>query len=100
MGIENSASNQLFGGPPGRKIEPMTRATETVLANALLLEPGERAELAAELLASLDGPAEADANSAWAAEIKRRSEALDAGSTDLEAWENVKERIERGLRGR
>jgi hypothetical protein len=33
-----------------------------------------RAELAAELLAGLDGPADPDAESAWAAVIARRIE--------------------------
>jgi toxin ParE1/3/4 len=44
----------------------------TVLADALRLDDEARAELAAELLASLDGPADPDAESAWDAEIERR----------------------------
>lgn len=78
----------------------MTKAAESVLANALRLGPAERAELASELLASLDGPADVDAESAWAAEIRRRSEAIDAGGMDLEPWDDVKRRIEREILGR
>ena len=37
----------------------MSKAVRDVLADALRLEPESRAEVAAELLASLDGPADA-----------------------------------------
>ena len=46
-------------------MEKMTRATESILADAFRLDAKARAELAAELLASLDGPADPDAASAW-----------------------------------
>jgi putative addiction module component len=59
-----------------------------------------RAELAAELLASLDGPADPDAESAWDAEIDRRIEAIEAGTIRLEPWEQGKRRIEKDLLGR
>jgi putative addiction module component (TIGR02574 family) len=77
----------------------MTKATETVLANALRLGADERAELAAELLASLDGPADPDAEAAWAMEIKRRVRDIEEGSVELEPWENVKRRIETEILG-
>ena len=44
----------------------MTHATAAVLAEALRLDEQARAELAAELLASLDGPADTDAERASA----------------------------------
>jgi len=78
----------------------MTKAAESVLADALRLEPKVRAELAAELLASLDGPADPDVESAWAAEIEKRAAALAAGTLALEPWEDVKRRLERELLGR
>ena len=71
----------------------MTRATESVLADALRLDLKARAELAAELLASLDAPADADAATAWDKEIQRRVNALEAGTEKLESWESVKQRI-------
>ena len=92
--------NQLLGGLPPRKIYVMTKATETVLAEALRLDQAERAELASELLASLDGPKDPDAHEAWEAEIKRRVEAIDAGSAHLEPWERVRRRIEKEILGR
>jgi putative addiction module component (TIGR02574 family) len=78
----------------------MPKNATDVLADALRLEPDARAEVAAELLASLDGPAEPDAEAAWDAEIKRRIEAIEAGTIRLEPWAEVKRRIERDVLGR
>ena len=78
----------------------MTKGVESVLADALRLEPEARAELAAEILASLDGPADADAEAAWNIEIERRIEAIEAGQSPLEPWEQLKRRVERDLLGR
>jgi putative addiction module component (TIGR02574 family) len=78
----------------------MTDATKTVLADALRLDVDSRAELAAELLASLDGPADPDAEAAWAVEIERRVAAIEAGTVKLEPWDNVKRRIEKEILGR
>ena len=78
----------------------MTEATKTVLAEALRLDVDSRAELAAELLASLDGPADLEAEAAWAVEIERRVAAIEAGTVKLEPWENVKRRIEKEILGR
>jgi putative addiction module component (TIGR02574 family) len=78
----------------------MTKATEELLAEALRLDEGSRAQLAAELLASLDGPTDPDAESAWQDEIERRVADLKAGKMNLEPWDKVKRRIEKGILGR
>ncbi len=78
----------------------MTKATEAALAHALRLGVDERAELAAELLASLDGPGDPGVEAAWEAEIKRRVEAIDAGTVVLEPWDDVKRRIKNEILGR
>ena len=78
----------------------MSESTRLVFAEALRLEPKTRAELAAELLASLDGPADPDAEAAWDAEIERRVAAIEAGTIALEPWEQVKRRIEKDILGR
>jgi putative addiction module component (TIGR02574 family) len=78
----------------------MTKGTQAVLAEALRLDPAARAELAAEILASLDGPADPDAEAAWNDEIDRRIEAIEGGTIRLEPWELVKRRIEKNLLGR
>ena len=78
----------------------MSKATRSVCADALRLEPDTRAELAAELLASLDGPQDPDAETAWDAEIERRVAAIEAGTISLEPWADVKRRIEKEILGR
>lgn len=78
----------------------MTKATAALLADALRLDADARAALAAELLASLDGPEDADAEAAWQVEIERRVAAIEAGTIGLEPWDRVKERIEKDILGR
>jgi putative addiction module component (TIGR02574 family) len=78
----------------------MTKTSESVLADALRLDAKARAELAVELLASLDGPTDADAAAAWEEEIQRRVDALEAGTEKLESWESVKRRISHDILGR
>jgi putative addiction module component (TIGR02574 family) len=78
----------------------MTKPAAAVLADALRLDLNARAEVAAELLASLDGPADADAETAWAIEIERRVAAIEAGTVKLEPWDDVKRRIEKEILGR
>ena len=72
----------------------MTKGAEVVLADALRLDLDARAQVAAELLASLDGPADPSAEAAWAAEIEQRVAAIEAGTAKLEPWEDVKRRVE------
>ena len=78
----------------------MSKAIDDVLAKALRLDPQARAELISELLASLEGPPDPDAGSAWEEEIRRRVAAIEAGTVKLEPWEAVKSRIEKVLRKR
>lgn len=61
----------------------MTDRARKVLNDALELSLHERAELAANLLASLDGEPEANVEAAWAAEIERESPDGDV------PWETV-----------
>lgn len=56
---------------------------EEVRSEALSLSESERAELAHSLVASLDGPADRDAEQAWDAEIQRRLAEVDAGTAQL-----------------
>jgi putative addiction module component (TIGR02574 family) len=76
----------------------MTR--EALLQEALKLPHTERADVAAELLASLDEePADSleEVEKAWAAEIERRARRVLAGESEGVPWEQVKRRIERRL---
>ena len=71
-----------------------------MLAEALRLDLDARAEVAAELLASLDGPTDPGAEAAWAVEIERRVAAIEAGTVKLESWGDVRRRIEKEILGR
>lgn len=72
----------------------MTR--EAVLQDALRLPRRERADIAAELLASLDDELTDDPQElekAWAAEIERRARRVLAGESTGTPWEDVKQRV-------
>jgi putative addiction module component (TIGR02574 family) len=75
----------------------MTKIAEKVLSEALTLDTRERADVAARLLASLDGEPDDDVEAAWAAEVARRIEEIEAGRVELVPWEGVERRIEREI---
>ena len=58
-------------------------ALEKVRSEALSLSEVERAELAYNLVASLDGPPDSDVERAWDLEIARRLSEIDAGTARL-----------------
>jgi putative addiction module component (TIGR02574 family) len=64
------------------------------LRDAILQLPEEdRAWLAAEILASLEGPADAGVESAWEEEIDRRVAEIESGAVELLDWQVVKTRF-------
>jgi putative addiction module component (TIGR02574 family) len=68
----------------------MSERVRKLLDDAMDLPVSERAELAADLLASLDGEQEADVGAAWASEIERRAREALANPDDDVAWETVR----------
>ena len=76
----------------------MTRAAETLLQEALALPVGERAEVAAELLASLDGEPEEGVEAAWTSEIQRRADRVVRGEANGRPWSEVLGDLERRRR--
>ena len=56
---------------------------EKVCSEALTLSEAERAELAYNLVVSLDGPPDPDAEKAWDMEIMRRLSEIDSGTANL-----------------
>src|SRR5713226_2241250 len=77
---------------PRRKIMGSS-ALERVRAEALNLSESERAELAHNLVASLDGPADSDAEKAWDAEIQRRLSEIDSETANLIDREEFRRRM-------
>lgn len=80
----------------------MTDHGETVLREALALPSDERAQVAADLLASLDEKREPamTVSSSWAVEIERRAREVLRGQSSSEAWEVTRDRIADELHSR
>ena len=56
---------------------------ESITSIAMALPERERAQLARDLVASLDGPADSSVAEAWDAEICRRINDIEAGRAEL-----------------
>jgi putative addiction module component (TIGR02574 family) len=61
-----------------------------LLKKALALPDHDRAELAGNLLDSLDTAVDEDADAAWQAEIARRLRDFEAGKTKSIPWDEVR----------
>ena len=79
----------------GRYDRTMSKTADDILNSAKRLSTAERAELAAALLASLDGEPEEDVEAAWAAEIQRRVERVKSGEAKGRPWTEVREHLKR-----
>lgn len=78
----------------------MDSQADSVLDAALKLPEKERARLAAELVASLDGERDDGVEAAWAAEVEQRKTEADRGDAGLVPWEQVKDDVKTALKGR
>jgi len=63
-----------------------------LLEEALSLDPKQRARIAPRLIGSLE-EADVDAEALWRQEIRRRIDAIEAGTAELEDWETVRGRV-------
>lgn len=87
----------LMDGAARGSLVSVSKVGEKLLEDALKLGLPERAELVAELLASLDGAPDEDAEAAWAAEIERRAARARSGDDPGRPWPEVRDRIRNGL---
>jgi len=72
----------------------MTKNAEAILRDALDLDEGERAEMAAALLESLEPAAdEHEIELAWREEVKRRVAEIDGRQAELIPWETVRDQL-------
>mgnify|MGYP003461005549 FL=1 len=78
----------------------MTAQAQSILREAMKLPPEERADVATELLASLDDADEpqAEVEAAWAAETERRARRVLSGEAVGVSWHEVRERLEDQLK--
>jgi hypothetical protein len=72
----------------------MTRDGHSILRDALDLPADERAEVIVELIASLDGSPDPDAEQAWAREIEQRARRARDGTTAGTDWKVVRDRFQ------
>ncbi len=78
-----------------------TMATgKEILPRLLKLPAAERAELASELIRSLDESEDSDAEEAWVREINKRVDDVMSGRVKTVPWTKVRKRIEAKLRAR
>lgn len=80
----------------------MAAKSDELRREALALPDVERADLAAELLASLESPTDEDPSvvrSLWGAEIERRARRVRAGDVQGEDWKIVRQRLADTLGG-
>ena len=82
----------------GKSSEEVGGRAQKVLGEALGLTDEERADVAQELVASLDGPSDADAEEAWVVEIERRARRVPAALTGGDDWSAARAEIESKLR--
>lgn len=72
----------------------MGSAAKKVLDQALALPEDERAEVASQLLASLDGDADPDWRSSWDAELERRVGEIDGDEVTTSTWDEVRAELQ------
>jgi hypothetical protein len=78
----------------------MSTSADAILDSALRLPDEERAWIAGELIASLDGRPDAGVEAAWDAEVDRRVERADQGEVELLDWFAVKAEVAQALKRR
>ena len=78
----------------------MTQAAKKVVKAAVQLGEEERVEVVEHLLASLESQSEKDADSAWAAEIERRSRQIKEGVVRPISWADVKSKARKRVGAR
>jgi putative addiction module component (TIGR02574 family) len=71
-----------------------------LIDGVLHLSPGDRAEIAREIIAILDGPADEGVKEVWIQELERRVQEVEGGSVPLAQWQDVQARIAKRLASR
>jgi len=71
----------------------MNATTHELLESALQLPEQDRAHLAASLIESLDRSFDADAQTLWAEEVRRRLADLDSGFVKTVPWDEARQVI-------
>jgi putative addiction module component (TIGR02574 family) len=75
----------------------MADTLQAVAAQALALDPGDRLLLAAQLIDSVEGPADPRWTAVWRTELRRRTKAADQRDVRGSGWTEVRARLLREL---
>ncbi|MGA8538959.1 MAG: addiction module protein [Terriglobales bacterium] len=78
----------------------MTQEARELLQKALALPHNERAELAGNLISSLDATVDPDVDAAWQQEVVRRLHEVQSGKAETCSWEEVQQKGRTLLRGK
>jgi putative addiction module component (TIGR02574 family) len=78
----------------------MTEEAQELLQKAMALPENERAELAGNLISSLDATVDQDADAAWQKEVVRRMHEVQCGEVATVAWEEVQSKGRTLLHGK
>lgn len=70
----------------------MTQEAHELLQKALALPENERAELAGNLIASLDSTVDQDVDTAWQQEVVRRLHDVQSGKVETISWQEVQQK--------
>ena len=70
----------------------MTHDAQELLQKALTLRDKERAELAGNLIASLDAIQDPDVDAAWQEEIAHRSHEVQSGQLKTVSWKSCRQK--------
>lgn len=76
----------------------MSETARYILEEALRLPLDERATVVAELIASMDGEPDLDAEQAWAVEIENRARRALRGESTGRDWSSVRADLDARLR--
>lgn len=71
----------------------MTGSARRLLDEVLALSEDERLEFVSEIIASVDGPRDADWESTWLCELDRRAEAAKSRGGTASDWTEVRARV-------
>jgi len=74
----------------------MAQNSRSILDQAMKLPANERAEVAEQLIESLDPHPDSDTENAWQKEIQQRLEEIESGVANTIPWEEVKRRLTYG----
>ncbi len=76
----------------------MSSTAKRIITEAMNLSSSERAQIAEELISSLDELPDEEVEKAWQAEINRRIDEVESGKVQCVPWEQILEKLRANAR--